>query len=200
VAAHSLNPAVNIVRYLHADQSHRQPGGWKLHYIEGVSRSRGERASESEGGQGKAMPGLAHFSPPCIYIRTNDRTNERASERARAVAIYHFVIIDSLYAVALHFLSVCPVKRRPLRFDSVKPLAGFRPPPPPPHFPSSPIACAISAYHPRMTATIIGNVPARKITPGYATGKNSRSVPLRDKQDRGSNFPLSGDGCELMAH
>lgn len=84
MAAHSLNPAVNIVRYLHADQSHRQSGGWKLHYIEGVSRSRGERASESEGGQGKAMPGLAHFSPPCIYIRTNDRTNERASERARS--------------------------------------------------------------------------------------------------------------------
>lgn len=150
---------------------------------------------------GRAGQGNAGFGSflASLYIHSHERPNEWASERARAVAIYHFVIIDSLYAVALHFLSVCPVKRRPLRFDSVKPLAGFRPPPPPPHFPSSPIACAISAYHPRMTATIIGNVPARKITPGYATGKNSRSVPLRDKQDRGSNFPLSGDGCELMA-
>lgn len=46
--------------------------------------------------------------------------------RARAITIYHFVIIDSLYAVALHFLSVCPVKRPAARFDSVKPLAGFR--------------------------------------------------------------------------
>lgn len=197
MAAHSLNPAVNIVRYLHADQSPAARGMEVALHRGCIAKQRRKGLRGERAGQGNA--GFRSFLAS-LYIHSHERPNERMSERASAVAIYHFVIIDSLYAVALHFLSVCPVKRRPLRFDSVKPLAGFRPPPPPPpHFPSSPIACAISAYHPRMTATIIGNVPARKITPGYATGKNSRPVPLRDKQDRGSNFALSGDECGLMA-
>lgn len=63
MAAHSLNPAVNIARYLHADQSPPAEGkgaaeGWKLHYIEGVSRSRGERASGPKCGQSKAASGF----------------------------------------------------------------------------------------------------------------------------------------------
>jgi len=109
VAAHSLNPAVNIVRYLHADQSPPATEGVEVALYRGcIAKPRrkglwvGVRA-----GQGSVRVWLG----PRFPVNTFARVSERAS--GSAVVIYHFVIIDSLYAVALHFLSVCPVKRQP---------------------------------------------------------------------------------------
>lgn len=93
MAAHSLNPAVNIARYLHADQSPPAgggEGGWKLHYIEGVSRSRGEGASGPEcGGQGSVRVRLGSRFPVNTFAR--------ASERAGARSPYIISLSSTLY-------------------------------------------------------------------------------------------------------
>jgi len=112
VAAHSLNPAVNIAGYLHADQSPLATEGVEVALYRGcIVEAEAKGPLDPSAGRARQRPGLAWFSLPHKYVRTSKRTNERAS--GSAVAIYHFVIIDSLYAVALHFLSVCPVKRQP---------------------------------------------------------------------------------------
>ena len=108
MAAHSLNPAVNIAGYLHADQSPPTTEGVEVALYRGcIVEAEAKEPLDPSAGRARQRPGLAWFSLPHKYVRTSERAS------GSAVAIYHFVIIDSLYAVALHFLSVCPVKRQP---------------------------------------------------------------------------------------
>lgn len=107
MAAHSLNPTVNIAQYLHADQSPpaRGVGGVEVALYRGCiakPRRKGLWAGV-RAGQGSVRVWLGSRFPVNTFARVS----------GSAVVIYHFVIIDSLYAVALHFLSVCPVKRQP---------------------------------------------------------------------------------------
>ena len=110
-----LIPRPNITRYLEADQSRlygcRGPACYppllppRFYITRWLIRFKPPRFPPSEHTRDDVSFGL-------------DSLAHRGLCYSRRV-VYHSVIIDSLYAVALHFLSVCSVKRQNVGGDGI---------------------------------------------------------------------------------
>lgn len=94
MAAHSLNPAVNIAGYLHADQSPPATEGVEVALYRGcIVEAEAKGPLDPSTGRARQRPGLAWFSLPHKYIRTS----KRASKRTGARSPYIISLSSTLY-------------------------------------------------------------------------------------------------------